>query len=194
MDLEQISEQSEAALDITSLKSGDAQAFACFVREYQDMVYACGRTVGLRDDEIEDAASETFMAAYRNIGSFSGRSKLGSWLWRIAYNKAVDHRRKRQAAGSLADDETMAVAAADTLPGSRLEEEEQSRVIWQTVQKLPESQAATIVLFYREGRSIQEIAEILETSENTVKTWLHRGRGELFKKLRSFQEDRNARE
>jgi RNA polymerase sigma-70 factor (ECF subfamily) len=183
-----MTKKGEASLDSASLKRGDVDAFEFLVREFQDMVHACGRTVGLRDDEIEDAASETFMAAYKSIKTFRGKGKLSSWLWRIAYNKAVDQRRRRQAAGTLADDDTMTVAASDCRPGAKLEEDERSRVIWQAVQTLPESQAAAIVLFYREDRSLQEISEMLETPENTVKTWLHRGRNELFTKLKSYQE------
>lgn len=183
-----MAEEGWTASHIASLKRGDTAAFALFVREFQDMVFACGRTVGLRDDEIEDVAGETFLAAYKSIRSFGCRSKLSSWLWRIAYNKAVDTRRRRPSGVPLKGDEPMS-APVERQPPARLEKEEQSRLIWQGVQTLPESQAAAIVLFYREGRSIQEIADILETPENTVKTWLHRGRNELFTKLQSIQEN-----
>ncbi len=193
MNLEQMPEQAWTPSRIASLKRGDTGAFALLVRQYQDMVLACGRTVGLRDDEMEDAAGETFLAAFRYIKTYRGQSKLSTWLWKIAYHKAVDVRRRRLAAGPLADDVVGAAEASDRLPGVRLEEDERSLAIWQAVQRLPESQAAAIVLFYREGRSIQEIAEILETPENTVKTWLSRGRSELAAKLQHIQENDHVR-
>jgi RNA polymerase sigma factor (sigma-70 family) len=187
--LETVSEKAEPHLYVAALKRGEAGAFAQFVREFQDMVFACGRSVGLRDHELEDAASETFLAAYKYIKSYNGKGKLSSWLWKIAYHKAVDLRRTRSRGESLAENEIEEVAASnEPLPGARLDTEEQNRILWQAVAKLPESQAATIVLFYREDRSIRDIAEILDTPENTVKTWLSRSRSELYTQLRSIQE------
>ena len=187
--MEAVPEKARPQLCIASLKRGDTRVFAQFVREFQDMVFACGRTVGLRDHELEDAASETFLAAYRSIKTYNGKGKLSSWLWKIAYHKAVDLRRTRSHGESFAENEIEAVAASDApLPGARLEAEEQNRILWQAVARLPTSQAATIVLFYREGRSLSEIAEILDTPENTIKSWLHRSRSELYTRLRSIQE------
>jgi len=70
--------QDEGWLD--KLLAGDHQAFAEFVEKYKEMVFLCCRTLGLREDEIEDAASETFMAAYKGISRYRGQAKLGTWL------------------------------------------------------------------------------------------------------------------
>ena len=187
--LERVSEKAEPQPYVAALKRGDTRAFAQFVGEFQDMVFACGRSIGLRDQELEDAASETFLAAYKYIKSYNGKGKLSSWLWKIAYHKAVDLRRTRSHGESLSETEIEAVAAPDVpLPEAGLEVQEQNRILWQAVAKLPESQAATIVLYYRQDKSIRDIAEILDVPENTVKTWLSRSRSELFTRLRSIQE------
>ena len=61
---------------MASLKKGDSKAFAHFVREYQDMVFACCRMVGLSENDSEDAASETFLAAFQSIHQYNGNGKL----------------------------------------------------------------------------------------------------------------------
>jgi len=161
--------------------------FTRFVRTYQNMVFACCRAVGLREEDIEDAAGETFLAAYKSIKNFSGKSKLSSWLWKIAYYKALDYRKKEyKTKPSMAVIETLA-APAET-PEMNLSAEEQNAAVWQAVQRLSQPQAAVIVLYYREGKSIEDIARILETPGNTIKTYLHRGRKELYSRLQSIWE------
>lgn len=179
-------------LFIVLLKQGDAQAFAQFVRQYQDMVFACCRAVGLSDNDIEDAAADTFLAAWQAIAKFNENSKLSSWLWSIAYHKAIDHRRKRTAAGSL-DESIESVSKPQTSTQESIETDEQSNRLWKAVQRLALPQAAVIVLFYREEKSIEDIARILEIPQNTVKTNLHRGRKELYNQLHSIWESEYVR-
>jgi RNA polymerase sigma factor (sigma-70 family) len=171
---------------IESLKKGDEKAFVLFVSTYQDMVVACCRSAGLTGADIEDAASETFFAAFRSIHRFKGQSKLSSWLWTIAYRKAVNIYLKNRdnAALSHTTIDTAAAELINVCPNS-IESEEQSEAIWQTVQKLPENWAPVVVLFYREEKPISEIAEILNIPANTVKTYLDRSRKQLYELLKT---------
>jgi len=181
-------EDTAKEIDIALLKHGESRVFARFVRGYQDMVFVCCRTVGLRNEDIEDAASETFLAAYKSIKNYSGKSKLSSWLWKIAYYKALDYRKKEQNKTPPAKIEIETLTAPAASPEVNVSAEEQNAAVWQAVQRLSQPQAAAIVLYYREGKSIEDIARILETPENTVKTYLHRGRKELYSQLQSIWE------
>jgi RNA polymerase sigma-70 factor (ECF subfamily) len=96
------------------------------VRIYQDMVFACCRTVGLREDEIEDAASESFLAAYKSIKKYSGKSKLSSWLWKIAYHKALDYRRKEPNKPVPDADMSETIPAASAAPEINLADQAKS--------------------------------------------------------------------
>jgi RNA polymerase sigma-70 factor (ECF subfamily) len=182
------SEKTGESICIASLKRGDSRVFAHFVRVYQNMVFACCRTVGLRDEDVEDAAGEAFLAAYTSIKNYSGKSKLSSWLWKIAYYKALDYRKKWQNKTTQIKIEIETLAAPAASPEVSVSVEEQNAAVWQAVQRLSQPQAAAIVLHYREGKPIEEIARILETPENTVKTYLHRGRKELYSQLQSVWE------
>lgn len=176
--------QKSREICIEALKKGDEKAFAHFVNTYKDMVFACCRSAGLRPEDVDDAASEAFIAAYRSIGRFKGNSKLSSWLWRIAYHKALTIYRKNRRRAVLNED-IVENAPADPMQTDQdgLESKEQSDLIWEAVDRLPENWAPAIVLFYREQKPVAEIAEILGIPANSVKTYLNRGRKRLYELL-----------
>ena len=180
-------------ISIDLLKQGDSREFTHLIRIYQDMVFACCRTVGLREDEIEDAASEAFVTVYKSIGSYSSKSKLSSWLWKIAFRKALDYRKKTQNKFITSADTIETFASLSPLPETAMSKQEQNAV-WETVQKLSEPYSAVIVLYYRDRNSVEDIAQILEMPENTVKTCLYRGRKELYNRLKSMWETNYVRE
>ena len=162
------------------LRNGDHSAFAEFVAQYQQMVFMCCRTVGLNDSESEDVASETFLAVYKGIGKYNGKSRLSSWLWKIAYNKSVNFLRKNGQYKQLHSQlSILSDKAKPVIPVTSLEKTEQAQLVWNAVERLPRLWALAIVLFYREEKSIKEIAKIMKKRENTVKTYLFRGRQKL---------------
>ena len=161
---------------IHRLRSGDSSAFADFIARYQQQVFMCCRLQGLDASETEDVASETFLAAYQAIGRYSGGAKLSTWLWKITYNKTINFLRQKirnqklqQKIQSHYKDEQTTVPYGD----------DNAEIVWDTVKKLPQDQAMAIVLFYRQEKSIKEIANIMTKSQNTVKVNLFRGREKL---------------
>lgn len=170
---------------LRQLCGGDKAAFTKFVNEYQQMVFLCCKTLGLNETEADDVASETFLAAYQKLSSFRGQSKLSTWLWQIAYYKGIDYIRKNKKShllneldDQLADKNIAHVAAA-------LENKELSQAVWHAVRQLPSDWSIAIILFYRESKSIIEISKIMKKRQNTVKTYLFRGRKRLQKLLAS---------
>ncbi|MDD5327896.1 MAG: sigma-70 family RNA polymerase sigma factor [Phycisphaerae bacterium] len=160
------------------LLAGDHEAFAGFVDKYKETVFLCCRLLGLREDEIEDAASETFMAAYKGIRQYKGQAELSTWLWTIAYRKGVNYIRKESKVRQM----SLSAEDGDITPSARdftAEEKEQAELVWETVSRLPGLWAMAIVLFYREEKDLKEIAKIMRVGQNTVKTYLFRGRKRL---------------
>ena len=162
------------------LVSGDHAAFREFVEQYQQTVFLCCRTLGLNETEAQDVAAETFLTAYEKIGTFSGKSKLSTWLWKVAYYKGINYLRKNRRRKELLS------GLSDQLAGARIEQvsaalesKEQADAVWRAVGRLPRLLALAIVLFYRQEKSIKEIAKIMKKRQNTVKTYLFRGRKRL---------------
>lgn len=164
---------------IHRLRDGDEAAFAEFVQKYQQQVFTCCRLVGLNADESQDVASETFMAVFQGINTFSGRSKLSTWLWKISYNKAISFIRQKVRSQKLQQRLQNQYKEEHQITDSGQFQTENSQIVWDAVKKLPTEQAMAVVLYYRQEKSVKEIADILKKRENTVKILLFRGRERL---------------
>lgn len=162
------------------LLAGDHEAFAEFVDKYKESVFLCCRTLGLKEDEAEDVASETFLAAYKGLSRYKGRAQLGTWLWAIAYRQAVNYLRRNKRTWQLLDESQGQTGhSKEQTPPTAAQSREQERIIWDAVEQLPRLWAVAVILYYREEKMISEIAKIMRIRENTVKTYLFRARRKL---------------
>ncbi len=139
-------------------------------RVYDYFWYRAGRV----KEVAEDLAQETFVKAYQKLPNFRLRAySYFSYLKTIAHNTLVKYYKKPKTV-SL---EELGNIAADTPNIS--EAKEKAELLWQAVEKLPEAEKNIILLKYREGRSVKEIAKITQKSENAVKLVLSRARKKL---------------
>jgi len=175
------------------LRSGDHGAFAEFIDKYKETVFLCCLRLGLAEDEAEDVASETFLAAYNGLSRYSGRAELSTWLWGIAYRRAISYLRKNRRQWRLeaeADESRQVGSGEEQEPAAAIQGKETEKIVWDAVERLPRLWAMAIILYYREEKSIIDIAKIMRTKENTIKTYLFRARGRLKKALApAFGED-----
>lgn len=153
---------------------GDKKAFVAIVSRYQGMV--CGICLGILNDfpASEDAAQDAFVSAWMKIGELRDAQALKPWLGQIARNAALAHVRQRRGHASL--DETVNVAHESPSPAETAASMEEAEMVRNALSKLPENYRLPLVLFYREGQSIREVAQILEISEETMRQRLSRGR------------------
>jgi RNA polymerase sigma-70 factor (ECF subfamily) len=139
-----------------------------------------------RESEAEDVAQEAFVRAFRSLSGFRGESRLSTWLYRLAFNLAVDHRRAVGRRPATVGDEAMAVLPASD-PGSdpyrASRGAERDRAVRAALDVLPEDQRAVFHLHYWLGHTVREIGELLDLPPGTVKSHLHRGRERLGKEL-----------
>jgi len=162
------------------LRSGDERAFAEFIDKYKQTVFLCCRSLGLRQDEAEDVASETFFAAYKGLRWYSGQAQLSTWLWSIAYRQAVNYLRKNRRKWQLLTEPNEQVAQnQERGPMLAAQHSEEAEIVWAAVERLPRLWAMAVILHYREDKSIADIAKIMKARKNTVKTYLFRGRERL---------------
>lgn len=187
----------EAAL-IEQARAGDMSALSRLVSRYQDrIVNTCWRLCGNLDD-AQELAQEAFLQATRHIGKFQQRSGFYTWLFRIAVNLSISHRRRQSRSPRLslyrADGEDMALAAQDGWPTRRSEQEldpaarlsareVQDRVLAE-LERLDDDHRSVLVLRDIEGLDYQQIAEVLEVAVGTVKSRIHRARMEMRSRLK----------
>ncbi len=176
------------------LRSGDHEAFAQFIDKYKETVFLCCRRLGLREDQVEDVASETFLAAYNGLSRYSGRAELSTWLWSIAYRQGVNYLRKNRRQWQLeAEPDEQIAGSKERGPAATARGKETEEIIWEAVERLPGLWAMAVILHYREQKSIADIAKIMKAKENTVKTYLFRARARLKEVLAAaFGEDIDA--
>ena len=131
---------------------------------------------GTRSD-AEDLLQEIFLLAYRKLPEFRGDSAVGTWLYRLAMNRCLDHLKSRQtrtgAATTTLDEETMPGPQAVSDGGIRRIDLERA------VARLPDGARAAFVLHDVEGFQHHEIASILGISEGTSKSQVHKARLKL---------------
>jgi RNA polymerase sigma factor (sigma-70 family) len=155
----------------------DHQAFAEIVALYQGRVRGFLTRLTGRRDAADDLAQETFLKAYRYLGSFEGRGRFVSWLLRVAYQEFVTSvRRPRPDAVPL--DATTAIDRAVDLGDA-----DARLTLEYALRTLEPAERAALELHYWHGLTHVEIATVLGCPIGTVKSQILRGRGKLRERL-----------
>ncbi len=185
----------EPHIHLEALKAGDPDAFAALVDAHSGMIYRLALKMLNDPDAAEDVLQETFIKAYQHIGRFDGRSKISTWLYRIATNEALMVLRRRRPDtlsldeppdGEDTPDEPRQIVDWCCLPEDELLSSEARAYLDQAVQKLSPALRSVFVLRDIEGLSTRETAEVLNISEAAVRTRLSRARLQLRELLSSY--------
>lgn len=172
---------------LSQLRRGDQTAFDTLVRQYQrDLFRLAYRMTGNAED-AKDLSQEAFLRAYRGLGTFDGRSTLSTWLYRITVNVCISHLRQRRTSHEAEGVETYADPSPKPL--EELEEREVYSAVAQAVADLPPQQRATLLLRVHHGLPYREIAEILESSEGTVRVNYFHAVAKLREQFKGLHED-----
>jgi len=181
---------------VAQAQGGDATAFGRLVERYQDALFNGVRRMVSQREDAEDLAQEAFVKAFRGIGAFEGRSSFYTWLYSIAYNVVVSHRRKVGSARHLnpvslhagAGDGGHDYEAEDSSerPDAAVERGELHERLERTIAGLEDGHREVIVMRDVEGFDCQAIAEVLGCPAGTVKSRLHRARQALRDQLKDL--------
>ncbi len=176
---------------VRQAREGVRAAFAELVRRHQPAVLGLCRTMLGDADEADDAAQEAFLKAWRSLGGFSGGSRFGTWLYRIASNHCLDllrarSRRATQSLDELVEAESPALQRALGTGAPASAALEASDLAARLLATLPEEQRLALVLRETQGLRYDEIAEVMGCSVDSVKARLKRARETLQESLRHF--------
>ena len=163
---------------ISAIKQGDRDRYAELVKRYEKMVYGIAWSRLGDADLCEDAAQETFIKAFRYLAALRNPEKFGGWLARIARNASTSILRQRLR--EIDKHKQWQVLQAKIQPNEEpTEEEPTSETLRNAMADLPDQHRESLILFYLEGKSVSEVAQVLGISEAAVKTRLHRARHTL---------------
>lgn len=181
----------------------DPEAFAELVQRWQKPIQnLCTRMLG-DSHRGEDLAQDTFARLFAKRKSYEARSKLSTFLWRIALNICYDELRRQRRRGETSleqsapgDDEptTVEVEAEGPGPDADLVGQERAAAVRDALQQIAEPYRAVLVLRHYEGLKFREIADVLEIPEGTVKSRMAEGLSQLQKILHPVVREDAARQ
>ena len=185
-----MSEQLTDQMLVEKVQLGDQKAFNLLVIRYQHKVASLiSRYVPQGD--VPDVAQEAFIKAYRAIGSFRGDSAFYTWLYRIAVNTAKNYlvaQGRRPPSNDLDASDVENFETSNALkeisnPENLMLSEELRRVVFQTIESLPEDLRVAITLRELDGLSYEEIAVIMDCPVGTARSRIFRAREAIDNKV-----------
>ncbi|MEP6616734.1 MAG: RNA polymerase sigma factor [Ginsengibacter sp.] len=176
---------------IEQLKLKDERAFKTIVDTWQDMVYNTVLGIVQNAEDAEDVSQEVFIQVFESIKTFKGDSKFSTWIYRIAVTKSLDLLRRKKRKKRFAfiqslfgkNDELINDPPDFFHPGIAAENKENAAVLFKAIGSLPENQQTAFVLSKIEGLSYQEVSDVMQMTEASVDSLLHRAKTNLRKKL-----------
>jgi RNA polymerase sigma-70 factor, ECF subfamily len=187
------------SFSLEDLRDGDRGEFSRLVEAYSPFVYRLGMKILNNSQDAEDILQETFIKAYRHLKDFDGRSKLSTWLYRIATNEALMLLRKKHLDtvsvegpedGGNENQKPIRIVDWCCLPEEELMSAESMSMLNMAVEKLSPNLRLVFVLRDIEGLSTRETSQVLDLSETAVKTRLSRARFQLREDLSAYFGDR----
>jgi RNA polymerase sigma-70 factor, ECF subfamily len=184
---------SDGAELVRRCRSGDGAAWEEIVSSYSRRVYNLAYRFTSRADMAEDLTQEVFIRVYRSLDQYDPKQgDLQNWLMRLARNLIIDDYRRRQRApqDSYADDledHTYHLPSAASSVQREIERRELGMQVQAGIDKLSPDLRTCVILRDIEELSYQEIVDLLQIPEGTVKSRINRGRIELAKILRRMR-------
>jgi len=173
---------------IRQVLNGDTEAYRQLVEKHRDLVYTIVHRIVSSAEEAEEVAQDVFVKAYNKLSDFKAEAKFSTWIYRIAYNTAVSHTRKKKVEFHAMDEEMIENHSVDEVEQEimGLSTEEQSKLIKKALSSLPRTDNLIISLYYYHGKEIDEISEIVGLTQSNVKVKLFRIRKKLLKEMNAL--------
>jgi len=184
---------------LLEIRSGNRAEFAKLIDAHSNQIYRLALKMLSNPQDAEDVLQTTFLKAFQNINKFEGRSKISTWLYRIATNEALMIIRKQRPEVDISEesdednnDINSPVQFIDwcCLPESEMVSSESKVELDNAIQRLSEALRIVFILRDIEGLSIQETSKVLNLTETAVKTRLLRARLNLREQLSAYYGDR----
>ena len=160
----------EKILQMLAQPEKQREAFGIIVRQYSEQLYWKIRNIVQDHDDANDVLQNTFMKAWMALGDFQSKSKISTWLYRIAVNESLDHLRRQKT--KVSADEAISVANR-LLADEYFNGDETQALLQQAIAKLPDVQRTVFTLRYYDNMKYSEMSRVMNTSEGALKASYH---------------------
>jgi RNA polymerase sigma-70 factor (ECF subfamily) len=180
---------------VQRVQTGDVRAFDQLILKYRERLFAIVYNLTSNREDASDLTQEAFIKAFRSIGHFKGQSSFFTWLYRIAVNAALTHLKRNRLRKffsfenldqEISQTEVLEVLAERTQTDKSTLVNELQEKLNEALQRLSLKHRTVVVLFEIEGLSHQEIAQVMDCSEGTVRSRLHYAKQQLQSYLQDY--------
>ncbi|XOV69226.1 MAG: RNA polymerase sigma factor [Fluviicola sp.] len=180
---------------LEAISHNSDRGYQYLVDAYADRVFSTCLNLTRNMEDAEDATQEVFTTIYLSLDSFEGNSKLSTWIYAITANKCKEFlrkktRKKRFGYHAELEEEDAHFVPIQIIdfqhPGVVLEDKERATILFSAIDQLAENQSIAYTLNKIEGRSYQEVAEIMDISVSSVESLLFRAKKRLQQLLEKY--------
>ena len=164
---------------VARIACNDLKAFKKLYERYHRKLTAFLMRIVKRRDAVDELLNDTFLVIWQKANSYLGKSRVSTWIFGIAYNKAIKYYEKQSKL--LEREEVLTGDPEDPKLNSELETMERQDKIFYAMNKLSNAQRAVVILTFYHGYSYTEISDIVDCPVNTVKTRMLSARQNLRK-------------
>ena len=136
-------------------------------------------------EEAEEITQDVFLKVYQKIGTFKGTAKLETWLYRVTINTSLDaiksKKRKKRFALFSHNENDLNNSTDFNHPGIALENKEALQLLFSLINTLPDAQKTALILVKIEGKSMEEVAQILDKTPKAIESLVQRAKYKLKK-------------
>lgn len=175
---------------VRKIVKGNTDAFRQIVEKHQSKIFYLGLKFFHNPEEAEDFTQDVFLRAYEKLATFRGRVPFGAWLYRIAYNLAVNkyHFNSRRLIELPLDEHAGEVETEDREadPEMKLSDDEFRKMVRIILDEMPDLYNMILKMYYFDNLKLAQIAGILDIPLNTVKSHIFRAKKAIKKKMAAF--------
>jgi RNA polymerase sigma-70 factor (ECF subfamily) len=164
---------------LARIGEGDLEAFETLYARFTRRIYGFVLRVTRNPELVEEAVSDTFLAIWRSAASFDGRSRASTWIFGVAYRKALRAVGRRRPVETVLPEQVTLVDEERARPDASCARREEAELLDRALRTLPAEQRVVIELTYFQGLSYPEIAAVVACPVNTVKTRMFHARRKL---------------
>jgi RNA polymerase sigma-70 factor (ECF subfamily) len=173
---------------IERVLAGEHALYEVLIRRYNTRLYRAARAILGNDRDVEDVMQDAYIKAFQSLTQFEGRSQFSTWLTRIAVHEALARRQKTERieewdAMSEHRQDSISASRAQWDPETETSSSELNRLVECSIENLPETYRAVVMLRDVEQMSTSETALCLAITEDNVRARLHRGHAILRKEI-----------
>lgn len=180
---------------VKAIVNGSREASRELVINYQPLVFSVIRHFSQQEADLEDMAQEIFLEVFKSLKSFRSDSSLATWIYRIAFTRGLNQVKKSKRRWFFERPETsfgtdeMQISHEvinDQDASVPMQNQERAKILKLALSHLPDNQRIAFILSKYEGKSNQQIAEIMDASVKAVESLQHRAKLSLRKLLTTY--------